>query len=1647
MAPSAGYYISDVLIDGTTHAATSSSYSFAPITANHTIQVTFSNTYTLTYNTDGHGSVTTGSVSQLVTYNGSGTAVSVTPSAGCTFTTWSDGVATATRTDTNITGNITVTAMFTCPTTYTLNYVANPHGAIGANATQIVNSGASGLAVTATADSGYQFTSWSDGVLTATRTDTNVQGDITYTANFSPVLAGVTTYTVTSSVTGTGGSVSPAGAKGWNAGDVAGVYIIPSSGYHIASVVSDSGAPTTNSSVFYNNIGQNHTVVATFAQNVTTYTLTYLATSTGSVDPTTANQTVTAGTNGAAVTATALTGYHFTSWSDGSTNNPRTDLNVSSNITVTARFAINTYTITASAGSGGSITPPGATVENYGDTQDYSISSSTGYHIASVTVTNTDTGATVDTSAIAVGANSDSTATFTFSNIQAHYTIAVAFAINTYTLTYTAGNNGTLAGFTIQSPISYGSPGTAVTPQPNTGYYFTTWSDGSTSNPRIDLNVTSNISVTAHFAIYTYQIVSSIDSSDPSSVVTGGTISPLGTSTQNYGATRGYSISANAGFHINWIKVDGAAVLTGQTGTNSNTSASYTFSNITAGHTIVVSFANNQYTLTYLTSGGGSITPSGNQVINYGQAGSLVTENTPTGYSFVNWTDVVGGSTTTTTGPTQQVTNVTANHTITAHFAINTFTINASSTGNGSVSPNGTSTSSFGSSPTITITPSAGYQVSGVLVDGVSVGAVSSYTFTSISANHTLVGSFSPTPYTITASSSDTLKGTVSPNGVTTTSSYHQSVTITLTPALHYQVTSVTVDGVDHPQSATTYTFANISASHTLVANFALVSNIVTYAVSPSSAGRGTISGTASQSIGYGQSGTSVTAQANAGNRFYYWSDGSTNATRTDSNITSPANYYAVFGPNTTAVLTYIAGPGGTVSIASQVVTIGQAASTVTAVANAGYTFVGWNDGVLTGSRTDLNVLADHTYTATFSSSLNVTYAADLHGTIQGNANQTISYGTNGTSVTAQGNTGYHFLSWSDGGSSATRFESNVITNLSFTATFTLNTYTLSAIAGANGSISSPGLTTANFGDNKSYTITPNPGYQIASVLVDGNNVGTPNSYTFSAISAGHSIQVSFALLGFTLTGTAGPGGSINPSGSVLISYGQSATVTFSPASGFHIADVQIDGISQGVITTYTFSAISSNHTASVTFLANAANSHTVTYTTTGNGSISGVAEQNVPDGGSTTTVTAIPAKGSTFDSWSDGSTNPVRIDTKVKSDLVFSAKFTTPSYIINALAGPNGSVTPAGNTSELYGSNLQVTFRPNAGFHVFNVQLDGNSIRIVGSYTFTNITAGHAISVTFAADVTETGPHSTPTPTPAPTKKPTPSPTPIPTSKPTPTPSTAPTPTPSGTPQPGPTDGPLVKEGTDGSKSTINGTDDPTKESLLPNGNGVEVAGKDWKIQISSDKKSVYGIALPSSIKIFLIRGVNATTSGSGFLPGTIAKVYLFSTGIYLGQALVGPDGSFSTTFPVAAATTLGYHVMQVEGTSYDNKKRTASVGLEVINKPAKGLVYLGTIYYGLDVSILTPTNIAKLAAIFTTIQNNGYKKIWIYGYTDIQTGVDNKLLSKHRSIRIAEMLNAILPQSIVGFKYFGPANPKDKAKTEAAFAKNRRSEIWGQL
>ncbi len=150
--------------------------------------------------------------------------------------------------------------------------------------------------------------------------------------------------------------------------------------------------------------------------------------------------------------------------------------------------------------------------------------------------------------------------------------------------------------------------------------------------------------------------------------------------------------------------------------------------------------------------------------------------------------------------------------------------------------------------------------------------------------------------------------------------------------------------------------------------------------------------------------------------------------------------------------------------------------------------------------------------------------------------------------------------------------------------------HTITATAGSGGSITPSGAVVVDHGANQTFTITPSTGYLIAGVVVDGSSVGAVASYTFTNVSADHTISASFAIntVTFTITASAGAGGSISPPGNVAVSSGANQAFTITATnSGYHIADVLVDGVSQGAISSYTFTNVTANHTIAASFALN----------------------------------------------------------------------------------------------------------------------------------------------------------------------------------------------------------------------------------------------------------------------------------------------------------------------------------------------------------------------------------------------------------------------------------------------------------------------------
>jgi hypothetical protein len=283
---------------------------------------------------------------------------------------------------------------------------------------------------------------------------------------------------------------------------------------------------------------------------------------------------------------------------------------------------------------------------------------------------------------------------------------------------------------------------------------------------------------------------------------TGGSITPTGVISVPSGSAQGFTITPATGYSIADIMVDGVS---------QGAISSYSFTNVTASHTIDATFAVNTYVLTTSVSAGSgtiAVSPAAT-AYNHGTSVQL-TANPASQWIFAGWSGDCAG----TANPYSLVMN--AAKSCSASF-IPLQPITATATAGGSITPNGTTMVTPGSSQAYTITANSGYHIADVKVDGVSRGAIASYTFVNVTAPHTIDAVFAATPLTIAASGNS--GGSITPVGTTTLSS-GASQTYAIAANSGYVIADVRVDGLSVGR-VSSYTFINITAGHTIEAVFA----------------------------------------------------------------------------------------------------------------------------------------------------------------------------------------------------------------------------------------------------------------------------------------------------------------------------------------------------------------------------------------------------------------------------------------------------------------------------------------------------------------------------------------------------------------------------------------------------------------------------------------------------------------------------------------------------------------------------------------------------------------------------------------------------------------------------------------------------------
>lgn len=350
-----------------------------------------------------------------------------------------------------------------------------------------------------------------------------------------------------------------------------------------------------------------------------------------------------------------------------------------------------------------------------------------------------------------------------------------------YTLTMSVSGTGTTSpngAVSVQSGAL-----TPIAATAGTGYTFSNWS--VTSGTAIITNVNSanttvqltsgNATIRANFTPVTYTLTMSTDGN--------GITSPQGTVNVNSGVSTSISATPNAGFQfVSWTVVSGTATFL-------NANAASTSVILTSGNaTIRANFSQNTYSLTVNNDGNGTTSPQGTISVVPNVATSIsATPNS--GFQFSSWTTISGTASfgnVNAASTTVQLT--TGNASIRANFIPITYTLNVSSSGNGTTSPQGNVTVNANALTSITATPSTGYRfVSWTIVSGIATIANVNAATTTVqlsTGSASIRANFTPITYTLNINNDG--HGTTSPTGNVVVN-HGVSTAISATPSAGYQ--------------------------------------------------------------------------------------------------------------------------------------------------------------------------------------------------------------------------------------------------------------------------------------------------------------------------------------------------------------------------------------------------------------------------------------------------------------------------------------------------------------------------------------------------------------------------------------------------------------------------------------------------------------------------------------------------------------------------------------------------------------------------------------------------------------------------------------------------------------------------------------------
>ena len=1281
--------------------------------------------FTVNLSTLGNGTVAKNPGTATYTY-GQVVAVTATPNSGQAFVSWSGDTTTLTNPlSIVVTRNRSLTANFT----YTMTTAVVGGGSVAKSPNLTAYTPGTVVSLTATPTTGYNFSAWSgDTVAAGNPISLAMTSNRSVTATFA-----LKTYTITLANVGNGTAAKSPDQATYTHGSPVTLTATPAGGNSFVSWSGDTATATTPLNIV---VTKNRTLTANF-----TWALNTAVSGGGSVAR---NPNLAAYNPGTSVTLTPTpsVGWNFTGWTgDTTTANASLVFVMNKNRSYTANFALNTYTVTLTdVGNGTSARNPAQANYTYGSTvvltavpiagnafvswsgdtatttnplsivvtKNRALTANYTYSLTTALSGNGSIGVAPSQSAFNAGTPVTLTATAgvgsTFSGWTGDTTTATNplalvmtrnrsltanFTLQTYTVTLAALGNGAAAKAPVQANYTYGSTVT-LTGTPNAGNAFVAWSgDTATSTNPLSLVVTRNRSLTANF---TFALVTAVAGNGSVAVSPNQTAFVAGSAaTLTATPATGYSF-------------------TGWTG---DTTAATNPLNlvITRNRSLTANFAINSYTLSVNISGSGAVLQSPNQP-SYTHGTSVTLTATPQpGFNFAGWS----GDTAAVTNPLSIV--MTRNRSLTATFAINQYTVVGSVAGSGAValSPN-LANYNYGFTVSLSATPDAGWHFTGWTGDTTTVTNPLSMVVT---RNRALTGNFAIDTHTLTVTTVGS--GSVARNPNLANYNYGTVVALTVTPAPGWSFTGWTGDVVSAANSVNVTLDANRSVTATFT--------IDTHVLNLTTVGSGAIA--KSPDLAAYDYGTVVTLTATppAGWHFGgYTGDLVTGTNPATVTMNADRAVSGTFVQDNYALAVTIVG-SGTVARSPDLASYPSGTLVaLTATPLAAYHFVGWSGDLVSASNpVSITMNAARAVTATFALDTHALAVAIVgSGAVSRSPNlANVPQGTVMT-LTATPQTGWSFAGWSGDTTTATNpLVLTVVSDLNFTATFTLNSYTLSSAVSGNGGIDiSPNLASYPHGTSVTLTATPDAGWQFAGWTGDTTAVAPGLALV---MTRNRSLAANFTVLTYTLAVTSsGSGGVVRTPSQANYAAFTPVTLTATATGGNNFLGWSGDTTANSPSLSLTMTR---NRTLTATF------TYSLTLAVVGSGSVSRVPSAWVYAPGTIVALTPTPSAGYHFTGWSGDTTsaaNPLSV--AMWRNRSMTATFVIDTHTLGVTAVGSGSVARSpSQASYNYGAIVTLTAAPSTGWSF--VSWSGSASGTSNPTTVT-MTVDRAVTATFAIGV-----------------------------------------------------------------------------------------------------------------------------------------------------------------------------------------------------------------------------------------------------------------------------------------------------------------------